>query len=155
VFKPTPIEYCQHCGSKLERKRRGRSLEDLGAFSRRKYCGVECMALAMVKPVVGRGAHQVRARRHLKSRCESCGTTEGLQPHHKNRDWADDREENIGTLCGSCHMKLHHRNGDITPKKPPRPCLDCGKVIEGRPVCSTCRTRRRRVRILAERSEVA
>lgn len=39
--------------------------------------------------------------------CEVCGSCENIHGHHKDRDHSNDSAENIATLCGSCHSKLH------------------------------------------------
>jgi 5-methylcytosine-specific restriction endonuclease McrA len=43
-------------------------------------------------------------------RCQSCGTMSNLEVHHKEfRSQAgDDSEENLITLCSTCHALLHH-----------------------------------------------
>jgi len=42
-------------------------------------------------------------------RCQSCGRREGLQVHHKQfrSHSGDDSEENLITLCATCHSSLH------------------------------------------------
>jgi site-specific DNA-cytosine methylase len=46
-MKPTPIQFCQHCETKLERKRLpSGNLESLLHFNRRKFCDRGCMAKA-------------------------------------------------------------------------------------------------------------
>lgn len=47
------------------------------------------------------------ARKHLKEYCAICGTTQNLQVHHLDRNIKNNTEENLQTLCQSCHMKLH------------------------------------------------
>jgi len=41
--------------------------------------------------------------------CETagCGKTEGLEVHHCNTNWLDNRPENLKCLCLSCHAKTH------------------------------------------------
>ena len=43
-------------------------------------------------------------------RCQSCGTMSNLEAHHKEfRSHAgDDSEENLITLCTTCHHDAHH-----------------------------------------------
>ena len=42
-------------------------------------------------------------------RCQSCGRREDLQVHHiqPRSRLGDDAEENLITLCSSCHQSLH------------------------------------------------
>jgi 5-methylcytosine-specific restriction endonuclease McrA len=42
-------------------------------------------------------------------RCQSCGTMSNLQVHHKEfrSHSGDDSEENLITLCTSCHDGVH------------------------------------------------
>lgn len=128
--KTDPLKNCKHCGAPLIRKRINGRMEDRGVFIKRKCCNRSCMANAMAKPVVGRRGHQCRARKHRGSRCEQCGGTENLSINHKNRDWSDDRPENLETLCISCHMKKHWAEpGGLFPKKN-IPCIICGRVTK-------------------------
>jgi hypothetical protein len=39
--------------------------------------------------------------------CKSCGATDNLQRHHKDRDTMNNDPDNIETLCASCHGSLH------------------------------------------------
>lgn len=42
-------------------------------------------------------------------RCQNCGGRERLQVHHKQfrSHSGDDSEENLITLCATCHSSLH------------------------------------------------
>jgi ATP-dependent DNA helicase RecQ len=42
-------------------------------------------------------------------RCQSCGTTSNLEVHHKEfrSQSGDDSEENLITLCATCHSVIH------------------------------------------------
>ncbi len=42
-------------------------------------------------------------------RCQNCGSPENLQVHHKKfrSQYGDDSEENLITLCASCHSAMH------------------------------------------------
>ena len=135
---------CKYCAARLKRKRYNGRLEDRGAFRRRKYCDRVCMAKAMQKPFPSRTAWGERARKLLKESCENCGAKKDLAIHHKNKKWWDNREENLVTLCSSCHITLHHSSHDIVPEKKWRPCRHCGYLTYGRSVCETCRTQIRR-----------
>jgi len=43
-------------------------------------------------------------------RCQSCGTRSNLEVHHKQfrSRSGHDREENLITLCTTCHADLHY-----------------------------------------------
>jgi 5-methylcytosine-specific restriction endonuclease McrA len=43
-------------------------------------------------------------------RCQCCGNRSNLEVHHKEfrSQGGDDSEENLITLCASCHSLLHH-----------------------------------------------
>lgn len=43
----------------------------------------------------------------VKDKCEICGSTRFLEVHHKDRNRANNSEENLQTLCKSCHKKEH------------------------------------------------
>lgn len=53
----------------------------------------------------------IKAYRKLrKAQCEKCGKAYGtLDVHHKDKNRLNNSEENLITLCRSCHMK-EHRN---------------------------------------------
>ena len=44
-------------------------------------------------------------------RCQSCGTMSNLEVHHKQfrSQSGDDSEENLITLCTTCHARVHGR----------------------------------------------
>jgi 5-methylcytosine-specific restriction endonuclease McrA len=44
-------------------------------------------------------------------KCQSCGTPEKLQVHHKKfrSRRGDDSEDNLVTLCADCHNSVHQR----------------------------------------------
>lgn len=56
-------------------------------------------------------------QKYKKNACELCQSTKKLTCHHRkpaeyNEAWniinADNSEENIQTLCASCHLKIHY-----------------------------------------------
>lgn len=141
----TLIKHCEQCSALMTRVRFNGRLEDFSVFQRRKFCNQDCMAKAMLKADPKRQAYAVRARKAaLKSACEACGTTSKLAIHHEDRNWRNNKPENLKTLCGSCHTSLHHSRGDIKPAQPKPPCEHCGKPSYRPGVCSTCRTQIRR-----------
>jgi 5-methylcytosine-specific restriction endonuclease McrA len=44
-------------------------------------------------------------------RCQSCGTMSNLEIHHKQfrSHSGDNSEQNLITLCTTCHANAHHR----------------------------------------------
>lgn len=85
--------------------------DHLGGVRKRPWQAV------LVKRVNGKRQIAVRLRRALIEagvtyRCADCGC-EGiwrgkplkLQVEHKNRDWLDDRKENLEFLCPNCHSQ--------------------------------------------------
>lgn len=123
---PDPVKFCEHCGKQLTRKRINGRLEDSSVFKRRKYCDQTCMGLGRQKFDAGDSALHKRAVKHRKSICESCGTAENLQCHHKDGDPSNNDPSNIQTLCGSCHTRLHWQHGKSIPVQF-SVCIICGK----------------------------
>lgn len=106
LLKPDPVKFCANCGVQLSRKRSNARLEDYGSFLRRRHCSRKC---GNSKPVVGKSAHHWRARTLRGDHCEECGTSDRLHVHHVDNDHTNDASENLRTLCGSCHLRLHWR----------------------------------------------
>ena len=95
---------CENCGQPMCRKRYGNVLEDLTAFSRRRFCSLSC---ANTRKILTKHGYSWRARKHLKNLCEACGERRELQAHHIDQDKANNLPENIQTLCKWCH-NFHH-----------------------------------------------
>jgi hypothetical protein len=60
-------------------------------------------------------------RRYLKESCEICNLTNAqsekrfgrkLQLHHRDKDRKNNTEENLATLCVTCHMNEHWQKKD-------------------------------------------
>jgi len=96
---------CERCGTAMQRKRFNGVLEDLGAYRRRKFCSLSC---ANKRDDLGYDSFSLRARMHLKTSCEACGSGYMLAAHHKDKNRENNTPENIQTLCVRCHAKLHH-----------------------------------------------
>lgn len=116
--KPTPIKYCQYCGKKLERKRFKRKWEDLGVFSKRKYCDMECMRKAFIadnktnqkySPAHHTARMQVYLKEGRKRICEICGSTKNIDVHHIDKNYNNNSSDNLMIVCRSCHMKIHRQ----------------------------------------------
>lgn len=76
------------------------------------------------------------ARKLRKSACEQCGTEKNLHAHHINRDWSDNRPENIQTLCATCHLKYHWSMGHIMEVGKRRCSVDgCDTISRRRGFC--------------------
>jgi 5-methylcytosine-specific restriction endonuclease McrA len=48
-------------------------------------------------------------------RCQSCGTMSNLEVHHKQfrSQSGNDSEENLITLCWTCHASVHGQTGSF------------------------------------------
>lgn len=82
--------------------------------------------------------------------CAICGAEKNVHVHHKNKNWRDNRVENLIYLCASCHLKLHHRR-DRTKNI----CAWCNKVFysgrRGSKFCSDrCRGTARRAKTITK-----
>jgi len=51
-------------------------------------------------------------------RCQSCGAMSNLEVHHKEfrSHSGDDSDQNLITLCATCHASLHRRDGVREPR---------------------------------------
>lgn len=47
--------------------------------------------------------------------CVACKRTDRLQVHHRNDSKTDHGEENLVTLCQTCHVRVHHGKLSILP----------------------------------------
>lgn len=101
------------------RKRFGKRLEDMGVFSRRKYCGRTCFIAG--SKILNPSLPTLRSRAHrevpLRDSCETCGSRTQLNRHHVNENPADNRPENVQTLCAPCHTRWHWKNGKSASSK--------------------------------------
>ena len=130
-----PVKHCAQCGARMERKRFNGTLEARSNFRARKFCDQECMALNMVKDAPTLGALRQRARQYRKSTCERCGSAENLHVHHVDTNPANNDPQNLKTLCGSCHLKLHWRELGRTAGREKPSCKICGEPAKGHGLC--------------------
>jgi len=137
-----PIErrFCEQCRTKLVR-RRG---ESTPKFQRRVFCSVACSGASKMKGIVSDSALSKRARKYREDKCESCGATHSLSAsgrtrpldvHHIDGDRMNNREENMMTLCVSCHNGLGRGQGAHKPKPRAR-CRVCGDPARGHGLCN-------------------
>ena len=130
--KPTPLRFCQHCGSKLERKRLPNGdLEYLIHFNRRKFCDLGCSAKASSERPKTSDPSWSTAHYHARKLCPpgpcaKCGSTGPTDVHHKDEDWQNNSPTNLERLCRSCHMQGHSQ---------PTPCSVCGLPQKGLGLC--------------------
>jgi len=66
--------------------------------------------------------------------CQECGSTNLVGIHHKDRNPLNNSNENLVTLCASCHTKLHWKEGK-KPWKERQSCKVCGKPAKGHGLC--------------------
>ena len=112
---------CERCADPMMRKRFGGRLEDMGAFSRRKYCSLSCANTK--EGQLHWGTYHWRARKFLKSQCGACGSTEKRHAHHVDGNPRNNDSRNIQTLCVYCHNYCHataDRLGWTQPGRLPR-----------------------------------
>lgn len=66
-------------------------------------------------------------------KCVRCGSTEGLNIHHKDRtgqsENINNEIDNLETLCNSCHISEHRKELILTTKVNAK-CMLCGKEFE-------------------------
>lgn len=121
--KRAPEKRCEMCSKRLSRRRFGGGrLEDLTAFIQRRFCSLSC-ANSQLKGGTSRNAYLRQARKLLKPACECCGATKKRHAHHVNEGWADNRSENVQTLCVFCHQfwhSMHRRLGVPCTQPMPR-----------------------------------
>lgn len=103
--KQLPDKICSVCGSTFNRKRFPSGLEDVTRYLSRQTCSQSC-GNTKDQPT-DRTTFHLRARKWLKESCDTCHSTENLDAHHKDGNIENNCEENIQTLCHSCHMRLH------------------------------------------------
>src|SRR5690349_18150446 len=130
--KTAPTRRCQACQKPLERKRYGPRLEDFGVFQRRKFCDRSCMARAFdarpVKESPTTGTAHWHSRKAIPpGPCQQCGKPKASDVHHRNKNWRDNRLENLIRLCRSCHQLAHQERGR---------CRICGEPQKGQGLCN-------------------
>lgn len=101
---PLTVRFCCRCKEPIERGVFNGRLEDATRYSRRRFCSKRC---AGAKDDCKPGTLHWRARQHLKTHCEACGTTLRLHAHHVDGTPSNNSPENIQTLCTFCHRFLH------------------------------------------------
>lgn len=143
---PTPEKHCKLCGAKLERKRFGSRLEDLGSFKKRKFCNQACMAASMtgsIKVLNDRNSRRQSAKT-VAEKCSTCGRDSSrLSVHHVDGNPMNNSALNLLTLCGSCHRRSHSPNYTEMGQRRTR-CEYCEKPSCRLGMCSTHLTRLKR-----------
>jgi len=130
--KPTPLRFCEHCGTKLERKRLPNGdLEYLVHFNRRKYCDQVCMGRAFDQrhsAEVGWSTAHYHARKMVPIGCCSrCAKPDASDVHHKDGNHLNNSPDNLERICRSCHNLAHNRKGS---------CVICGLPQKGLGYCA-------------------
>lgn len=125
---------CLQCQKRLARKRYNGVLESNHPFHKRKFCDQICMAKYQVKERVTIGMLHQRARKYRKNQCEMCGTARGLGVHHKDGNLANNKPDNLMTLCAGCHTKWHWAHGKAMKRKQGF-CKMCGQPARKLGMC--------------------
>ena len=130
-MKQTPVRYCEHCETKLERKRLPNGdLESLIHFNRRKFCNRLCMAANFDQrhsAEVGWSTAHYHARKMIPHGCcNRCGKQDAKDVHHKDGNHLNNSLENLERICRSCHNLAHKRKGS---------CVICGLPQKGLSFC--------------------
>ena len=120
-MKSTPEKYCKYCGKRLERKRYGKRLEDMGVFKKRKYCDRDCMRKGWINTEADNQnysnshstARKVNQLFLKKTVCEICGKSGKLDVHHKDMNWQNNTPGNLMIICRSCHNKIHRPKKEV------------------------------------------
>lgn len=108
IIKESGSKECLKCGKVFWRGRFNGRLEDKARWMSRKYCSVGCNYVR--EEIVSKSSFHRKAREiGLKDCCERCGVKEGLDVHHKDGNWRNNKKSNLETLCHGCHMRLHSR----------------------------------------------
>lgn len=131
---PTPEKFCLWCGERMERKRYGKQLEDMGAFLRRKFCSHKCAGMAHRKSEPTKSAIGKRLKKYRGNACEQCGSISDLGIHHIDGDRHNNTKGNLMTLCVTCHTKWHWENGKTMPKRQ-SVCKICGAPARKLDMC--------------------
>jgi|SRR5581483_1954216 len=142
---PDPIKYCAACGARLTRKRFNGTLEDMGAFRRRRYCNQACMAVGQegtIKVMSPRNSRRQSAKA-VREKCETCGRNGRLHVHHRDENPLNNDPSNLMSLCGSCHRQAHSPNFAGIPGQRRR-CEHCSKPAMQRGLCWTHLTRHKK-----------
>ena len=104
TFKPTSNrqQWCTECGDKIKRENRIKSCNEYyHSHKKLKGCHPKGKESSSYKDGIG------LYKKKRKDYCERCGATENLVVHHKDRDRHNNEDDNLETLCRSCHAKEH------------------------------------------------
>ena len=91
-------------------------------FSERRKNTLFCVRFR--KAIGARSKYGLRAWRVTRDavkerdsyRCMICGSDDGLHVHHRDHDPTNDHPQNLITLCGYCHARVHaeeRRDGGV------------------------------------------
>ena len=106
------MKYCKYCGKEMERPRWLNGQLD-STWENRLFCSSRCYGdWRLSQKRAKRASGRKQAQRILKlTKCEICGSTVGLQRHHKDRNPLNNTKENLAVLCQKCHKEDHLKDG--------------------------------------------
>lgn len=143
---PDPIKHCEFCQSIMTRKYNTKGvLEDLTCFMLRRFCSRRCMGdwqEGKIK-ILNAANSRRQAQKKVKSACQVCSTTSNLHVHHIDENPMNNEDQNLMTLCASCHRRWHARytKGIVRQRKP---CSLCSRPARRVGLCNTHYSRKRR-----------
>ena len=79
-------------------RRAAKSQEVLARNPQARYHGLSAKAAKRIRDEVGA--------------CQSCGSAQRLDIHHKDRNKRNQERSNLAVLCHQCHMQEHARAGE-------------------------------------------
>lgn len=140
---PVKEKPCKQCRKMMQRQRYNGTLESRLNYKRRIFCNRDCMTNWMegqIKVPSVKAGHRQSGKK-VKSECEFCARTKTrLYVHHMDENPMNNADENLKTLCGSCHRRMHSPNFTGTPPQR-KSCSLCSKPAERKGYCDTHLTR--------------
>lgn len=106
-------KFCPNCGKSYETTSRSQ-----------KFCSDDCCKIYTKRKKAQKASYdkakeyqRLKARAHSlavevvrllgNTTCECCGSTEGLQVHHRDLRYLNNNPSNLQLLCTKCHSRVH------------------------------------------------